>query len=380
LSLTAAAPLLAAALLAQPPPYFQIESVRLRFTYYDQQGIGYQSAAGPAGQPGSEQATILQPQAEVVARIGDRITQRIWIPVDVITAASPDHSRFGKPIDAPDAVTTASRVNTAGALDVVTTYRASPTAEVFVDSGFHMEEPFFSWTFGTGARWSLADDNAVLGASVYQIEDAFDRFDINGQRHGRASRSTTSANVTLTQLLSPTTVAALAYGATLQAGTLGNTWSSVLLADGTRGDERLPRERVRHALSGRLAQWLPWRGALRVGYRVYLDDWGIAAHTVDADLAQRLTPRLYLRAGYRVHRQAAARFFTTAADPNDTGWRTADSDLAGFVAQSWSGAIVVDVDRVRAPRDLHVDIGYERYVRSNDLHVDVTTCGLGFRF
>jgi hypothetical protein len=377
--LTAGGPLLAVLLAVLPPPY-QIDAVRVRFTYYAQQGIGYQSAAGPMGQPGSEQATIIQPQAEVVARIGDRVTQRIWVPVDVITAASPDHSRFGKPIDAPDAVTTASRVNTAGAIDVTTTYRASPTTEVFVDSGYHLEEPFESWNFGLGARWSLADDNAVLGVGLYQIDDAFDRFGLDGKRHGRANRSTTSANVSLTQLLSPTTVAVLSYGATLQTGTLGNTWSSVLLADGTRGDERLPRERLRHALSGRLAQWLPWRGALRVGYRAYLDDWGIVAHTVDADLAQRLSSRLYLRASYRVHRQQAVRFFTAAGDPSATGWRTGDSDLDAFVAQTFGGAIVIDVDHVRAPRDLHVDIGYERYVRTNNLHVDVTTCGLGFRF
>ena len=64
---------LLAAALAMIPPY-QVDSVRFRFTHYDQDGRGYQSRAGPAGQPGSERLIVEQPQAEVVARIGDRIT------------------------------------------------------------------------------------------------------------------------------------------------------------------------------------------------------------------------------------------------------------------------------------------------------------------
>src|SRR6185369_8788067 len=39
-----------------PPPY-AVESVRVRFTHFDQRGRGYQSAAGPAGTAGSEQLT-----------------------------------------------------------------------------------------------------------------------------------------------------------------------------------------------------------------------------------------------------------------------------------------------------------------------------------
>ena len=79
------------AVLAMVAPPYQIDSVRFRFTQYDQRGVGYQSAAGPVGQPGSEWETVQQPQAEVVAHVGERITERLWIPLDVITAASPDH-------------------------------------------------------------------------------------------------------------------------------------------------------------------------------------------------------------------------------------------------------------------------------------------------
>ena len=369
--------------LPAAPPAYRIESAAVRYTHFAQTGSkGYQSAAGPPGGPGLEDATIEQPQAEVVAKLGDRLTERLWVPVDIITAASPDHSRFGKPIDAPvDAISTPSRVNSAETLDTLTTYRWSAVTDVSFRAAFHIEEPFQSWSLGLGITRSLAEDNAVIGASVNQVMDWFDRFNLNGTRKSRGSRSTTNVNLTLTQLLSPTTIGALSYGGTVQTGTLINTWSSVLLADGNRGEERLPRLRQRHALAGRLAQWLPWQGALKLSYRAYLDDWGIAAQTVEAELAQRVLPWLHVRATGRFHHQTATRYFTTAADPADTtGFRTADSDLDGFDARTIGGAMVVDWPLTRWGQDVHADIGYERYSRSNGLRVDIGTCALGIRF
>jgi hypothetical protein len=379
------APMLVAVLAVTPP--YQIDSVRFRFTHYDQTGQGYQSAAGAPGQPGSEQATIEQPQAEVVAHIGDRVTQRIWVPLDVITAASPDHSRYGVAAgsEPPDAVTTASRRNVAGSFDALTTYRWDRTTELHFDGAFHLEEPFQSWAFGIGVTRSFAQDNTVVNASVNQLVDWFDRFDLEGGRHGRANRSTSNLNLGMTQILSPFTILGVSYGGTLQVGTLGNTWSSVPMSDGTRGEERLPRRRQRHAVAVRVAQWLPWEAALKAGYRVYFDGWGIGAHTVETDLTQRIGRWLRLSGSYRWHRQSQARFFTTSAGEDDA-FRTADSDLDQFVAHTVGGRVLVDVPLSRWPpwgtglRDIHVDIGYERYFRSTSLIANITTCGVGFRF
>lgn len=380
--LMAVAALEGAAAPAGPPPY-EIDSVRVRFTHYDQRGVGYQSAAGPVGAPGSEQLTVEQPQAEIVARLGERVTERLWVPLDVVTAASPDHSRFGRPIadEPPDAVTTASRRNVAGSFDMLTSYRIDGATEVGFRAAFHMEEPFESWAFGLVFTRSFAEDNTVVGASANQVVDWFDQFEINGKRAGRVNRSTSNLNLTVTQIVSSTTVAAVSYGGTLQTGMLGNTWSSVLLDDGTRGDERMPRQRWRHAFALRLAQWLPWNGALKASYRFYVDDWSVLAHTAEATLVQRLAGGLHLRATYRAHHQSAVSFFTKFARPGVPGYRTGDSDLARFVAQTVGGAISWDLQwRARGIDDVHVDLGYERYFRSNDLTVNIATCGFGLSF
>jgi hypothetical protein len=365
-----------------------VQSVTTRITGYDQFGHGYQSQAGPVLGAGSERATIFEPQAEIVATQGSRITHRIWIPVDVVTAASPD-ALDSSPASA-DVVSGASRHVASGTLDWSVAYRLDAATSISMRNALHLEEPFRSWSSGASFTRSFADDNTVVSANVVQILDWFDRFDVTGHRHGHADRSGTTAAVSLTQVASPTTVLNINYGLTLQSGTLGNTWNSVPLTSGERGSELLPDRRVRHALGGRASQYLPWDGALRAYYRFYADDWGIVAHSVEGELLQRVTPTLYVAALYRFHHQTGATFFTTLAVP-DALLRVADSDLARLDSHTIGGKIVADFPLREgssagspggpgAPRVFHVELGVERYFRTNDLRINIVTWETGFRF
>jgi hypothetical protein len=358
-----------AQILGRPSP-FSIEGVRVRYTQFEQSGLGYQSQAGPAAGQGSEWALIEEPQLEVVARQGDKLTHRLWVPLDVVTAASPD---------ALDAVSSASRTNEAGTVDLTSTYQATRTDSAFVHAGFHLEEPFRSWSLGAGWARSLADDNALVAISVQQVWDWFDSFTIYGVRTGHENRSTTNLNLGLTQLLSPTTLVHVDYGATVQLGTLGNTWNSVPLTGGQRAGELLPDFRQRHAFVGRLAQFLPWNGALHLFYRLYVDDWGILGNTFEAQLYQRLSRYVYVRASYRFHLQRGADFFTTRAGGEER-YRTSDSDLDSFTAHTVGAKVALDLPLRGLARSFHLDVGWERYLRSNGLNATIVSCGLGVRF
>lgn len=352
----------------------ELESFRVRFTHFDQEGRGYQSQADRPGpfSPGSEQATIEQPQAELIVRQGERVMHRLWVPVDVVSAASPD---------ALDAISTASRHNEAGSFDLATTYQMDRRTDVTVRAAFHIEEPLRSWLLGVAGRRAFADDNTIISASLNQSLDWFDRFNLRGSRLGRAYRSSTNANLALTQLLSPTTVGHLNYGATVQLGELSNTWNAVPLRSGELGVEKMPALRHRHALVARIVQALPWRGALKGYYRFYADNWGIVAHTLETQLYQRVGRYGWLRGSYRVHVQSGAAFFTIAGDEGDGVLRTADSDLATFIAQSAGILAALDLRvRNRHVNGLHIDFGYEHYFRSNGLRANIYTCALGFRF
>jgi hypothetical protein len=187
------------------------------------------------------------------------------------------------------------------------------------------------------------------------------------------------ASAGVTQVLTPTTIVHVNYGLTVQEGELGNTWNVVPLANGERGAELLPSSRTRHALVGRMSQFLPWNGALRLYYRFYTDDWGIEAHSVEGQIMQRLTPTLYLGALYRFHTQTGPFFFTTHA-PLDATLRVADSDLAPLQSHTLGGKLVGDVPVRGLARLLHFEVEYDRYFRSNDLQMDVVSCALGLRF
>ena len=366
-----------AAILDKAPPAVRVESVTMRITAFEQNGQGYQSQAGPVDLgPGSERLTVFQPQVEVVVKQGDRLTHRVWLPLDVVSAASP--AAIDKSPVSADIVSNASRRNVAGALDWTTVYKADKRTDYFARSGFHLEENFRSWNVGLGASRSFAEDNAVVSGSANAVFDIFDRFDFTGHRHGRAQRSANNLNLGLTQLLTPTTVAHVNYGITVQRGELGNTWNSVPLDVGYRNGELLPDLRIRHAAVARVAQFLPWNGALKAFYRFYADDWGIRANTLETQIHQRLTPWLYLRGIYRVHDQRGADFFTVRAS-SEARLRTADSDLQTFVAQTWGLAAAADLP-FATYKSLHFDVGYERYFRSNGLSVNIVTWATGFRF
>ncbi|HKQ68183.1 MAG TPA: DUF3570 domain-containing protein [Polyangiaceae bacterium] len=366
-----------AEVLGTPPAPFRIVSVKTRTTAIVQTGRGYQSIAGAvSGQPGSQNLTVLQPQIEVVAKQGERLTHTVWAPVDIVTSASATAiDRRRTPVDV---ISTASAINESAALDWTTDYKVDADTNVFVRAGLHLEEPYRSWTFGLGGSKSFAGGNTAVSASAIQMLDWLDRFQITGTRIGRASRTSSNVNLSLVQILSPVTVAHLSYGLTIQEGELGNTWNRVPLLTGNWDSELLPSQRVRHALVGRVAQWLPWNGALKGYYRFYHDDWGIDAHTAELQLHQRIGRALTFRGSYRHHRQSGASFFTIHGLA-EARLRTADSDLDLLSSNAVGGHL-----SLRYPwpawREVEFEVGYERYFRSNDLEANVVTCSVGFQF
>jgi|HubBroStandDraft_4_1064222.scaffolds.fasta_scaffold52486_2 hypothetical protein len=350
---------------------FHIDSITTRITGFDQFGNGYQAQGGPTPvSPGSERATILEPQADIEATQGDRWTHSVRVPVDLVSNASPH---------AVDVTSNASKHVESGSIDWAADYKLSPVADVALLGGVHLENPFRSWHGGIVRKRSFADGDTVLSASFVEVFDWFDRFDIHGGRHGRTDRSSTTGSVGVTQILTPTTLVNVNYGFTMQAGEMGNTWNSVPVSPETRGPEILPNERARHAVVARVAQFLPWDGALHLYYRFYADDWGLVAHSAEGELLQRISRSLYVGGHYRYHTQNGAYFFTTLAAP-DGALRTADSDLAPFHAQTLGGKVVIDAPGNRDIRALHFEVGFDRYFRSNDLQVNVVTCATGYRF
>ena len=351
-------------------PGWRVEDVEMWTTYLDQHGRGFQAQGEPVGTAGSEYMWLIEPTARITVRQSDRIVHEVIVPVDVITAASPD---------AVDATTQASLRNVSEDIDVRTAIRTSDTETVTTRLSGHHEEPLSSGTVGAGYKRELADGNATIAVTGALTIDGFDHRDHIGSFLGKTARETANGNLALTQLLSPTTVLDLGYGATYQHGTMDIGWNAVPRADGMLTDEVLPRDRLRHAWSVRIAQHVPQtRSTAKAWYRYYLDDWGARAHTIELALYQYLVDWLYVRGGYRFHHQTGVDFFTTelATTADMMAARTSDSDLAPLEAHEWS--LELGTVHGRGPlRAWSVSAEVLRYDRTNDLSITAVSVGVG---
>ena len=355
-----------------------LTALELRFGYYEQDGRGLQSQDGIKGTPGSEWAQIFQPMALFRIRQGAHMQHTLVIPVDVVTAASPD---------ALDAISSASRQNESVGVDMTTDLDRGDD-DVQIRWAVHFEEPFRSGSLGAGWTRHLAEDNATVSLSGLASYDYFDNISPYGFTLGQRTRLGVNANLAASQILSPTTIVDGSYGLTYQVGVLEQTWNAVPMGIGRPpAGEKFPHERLRQAFAGRVAQHLPWtRSTLKLAYRYYLDDFGLHAHTVELRAYQYLTHWLLVRGSWRWHRQDGVDFYTDNATlapmPGPLQLRTADSDLDAFDADELGVRLVLVAGRVPWAwlRPHTLALSYDRYTRDNGLTMDVVALEWGRTF
>lgn len=362
--------------LAPSGPGWSIDRFSMRLGFFHQTGLGYQSQAGPdRWGPGSEEALILNPVMHARILQPDGVSHDVYIPIDVVSSASPD---------ALDVVTSASRDTETVDLDVYTHVPTSDDSMVTLHWGGHVEEQFRSAYGGTSTRVELADDNATLTTTLEGVIDILDPVQPNGYDPGLTERFTGTLNVAFSQLLSPTTIAFLSYGGTIQVGQIGTTWNSVPYEGGDRVADHMPNQRLRHAFSGELRQAVEEsRTFFSARYRFYIDTFDLGAHTLEASVTQYLGPVLSARVSYRFHVQDGVSFYTTLLPitvPLDTTFRTADSDLSAFAAHEVGVTLrwYWDPRGALTARSSYLEASYYHYERDNGLSANVASLGWGW--
>jgi hypothetical protein len=250
----------------------------------------------------------------------------------------------------------------------------------------HLEEPLRSGSLGVAYTRELAEDNATVSVSVNGTVDRFDTIQPSGYTPGFGWRQAWNANLSVSQILSPTTIGSLSYGITNQRGTLQQTWNSspitpcgVPIPCDARAREIFPRTRLRHAVRATLAQRIPITDTtLRFAYRYYADDFDVRASTLEAEMVQGLASPLSLTLRYRVHRQTAASFYVDRLPMelrDDDAPRTSDSDLDAFTARSLGARLDLVLPGQRGYHD--IDVSYTYYARTTGL--DIHLVGMGYR-
>jgi hypothetical protein len=365
--------------------------MRYRLGFFYQNGHGLQSQSGeaqntqaPITARGSERAYIVEPMVSLKVRQSKHVTHEVYLPIDIVTAASPDGM---------DVVATASATNESFAADFTSTYSPNSKSDLAFRYGFHIEEPLRSFDAGPSFTFHLFEDNTVLNLSAFFIADGFDPLTPSGHDNGFTARSTFNGNISLTQVLSPTTILDASVGLTEQWGTLAQSWNSVIAKrePGKKGApyrriaEVFPDSRNRNAFSVKLSQFIPASSTTVKGsYRFYFDENAVFAHTGEVEIYQYLFPWLYLRVHGRLHTQTAINFWVPyVIDPIQPGSaRTSDSDLEALSAREIGAKIVLLRDRAPALfwGSDSFDLGYLHYVRTNGLTDDFVSFGYEKRF
>ncbi|MFO0722757.1 MAG: DUF3570 domain-containing protein [Myxococcota bacterium] len=136
------------------------------------------------------------------------------------------------------------------------------------------------------------------------------------------------------QTLSPSLRVALNLVFARQTGILSNTFGFVTVFD-TAGlprllvDERLPTERNRIQLNGRLRFAVPGGPTLGLDGSIYADDWDVRVAAIEPSLEAELSEGVRARVWARISAQEGARYLTLLPSTLEA-FRTQDSDLGSF--------------------------------------------------
>jgi hypothetical protein len=230
------------------------------------------------------------------------------------------------------------------------------------------QEPDYTSNGGRiGLEAGLAGGDSTISAG-YGLT-----YDIVGRAHTpwnafRQELFTHSADVGLTQVLTPNTLIRGVYTLTAQDGYMEKPYRYVPLfdqagidraaADGvpldlssfdryrlpTRPPEEVPDQRYRHALAARFMHYLEGiRTGLRIDYQFYFDDWGVTAHVLEPALQIGVSDEVRIHAVLRGYLQTRASFWqrTYVVDRPDAipVYRTVDRDLSGYVTGSLNARV-----------------------------------------
>ncbi len=275
--------------------------------------------------------TVISPQLSAAVELEDRVELLAAYEADIITAASVDVVTAASPRGYEE-------VRHGGSLGVA--WSPEP-GSVYTAKYIPSREPDYeSHGFLLRVAHELYQRRLDLRVDARANLDRVGR--VGEPRESFRRLELAAVGVATGVVIDRSTVASAGYELQALEGFMQSPYrfATVVWSDsaGTRilVPERVPSQRVRHALAVGLKRALTPRWFASAGYRFYVDDWGIHSHTGSATL-EHSTSREEVIVGIeaRAYWQSAARFYRAeyAAPPGVIpGVRTADKMLT----ESWS--------------------------------------------
>ena len=227
-------------------------------------------------------------------------------------------------------------------------------------------------------------DSRITGVGTYAPD--FTDFD-------NEKRNSYSLSFGLTQILGKKIQGAVFLDVVMQQGLLSTPFQRVYFADSpdffiedfqlADDVERLPNNRFKVPVGGRLNIYLNDIFTMRSYYRYYSDDWGIAAHTASLGIPVKLGGSFTLYPNYRYHAQSAARYFYEKEEAlSGLDFYTSDFDLSAYTAHQYGMGIrykdIFTKGKLLGLGLKTLDLRASSYNRSNGLDAFIVSLGSTF--
>lgn len=215
----------------------------------------------------------------------------------------------------------------------------------------------------------------------------------NFEAFGSKNRNSYSLSLGLSQILGKKLQGAIFMDLVLQQGLLSTPFQRVYFSD--RNDffiqdfqladdvERLPDNRWKIPIGGRLNYYLNDIVVIRSYYRFYYDDWGITSHTANLEIPIKLGDSFTIYPSYRFYSQTATDYFyrkETAVSTAD--FYSSDYDLSNFTAHQYGMGLRYKDIFTRTKVFLFglkaIDLRLNKYDRSDGLNSFIITLGTTF--
>jgi hypothetical protein len=241
----------------------------------------------------------------------------------------------------------------------------------FLSGGAGLDDPFFA-------------QNTITGNLDYQPK--FSDLVSTG-------RDTYAFGIGISQILHKNVQGSLAVDFVQQQGLLSTPFQRIYFADVEASFidnfqladdiERLPEDRMKVAVGGRLHWYLNERFTIRAFYRYFWDDWGIISNTASIELPIKIANRFTIYPSYRFYNQTAIDYFAAANQHLSTSeFYTSDYDLSAYSANQFGfGISYTDIFakfHVGKFGLKSIDLKFYQYDRNTTFGSSMVTAGLRF--
>ncbi|WP_428742066.1 DUF3570 domain-containing protein [Tenacibaculum sp.] len=207
------------------------------------------------------------------------------------------------------------------------------------------------------------------------------------------NRNSYSFGLGFSQILHKNVQGSLAFDLIKQNGLLATPFQRVYFSDIADSfiqnfqladaNEKLPNNRLKIAMGGRLNWYLNELLTVRTFYRYYFDDWGINSHTASIEIPIKITDKFTLYPSYRFYNQTAADYFAAYEKHLSTNkFYTSDYDLSEYSSNQFGfGASYTDIfskAHIWKFGLKSIDVKFYKYDRNTTFNSSLITAGFKF--